>query len=382
MLYLLRCNKQSTSKILVLSGLIALWSLSSIHAEPGKVSITDQKANVSQLPNLAQFPTGSNQPIAQPYIEKEPAESSSGLSAQQHAQVNPAFPQAHVSSGLDEYWVVSTRHLSHDLTGCPCQKSYCYFRGGCCGSVTKSNSIQFANFLVPGEPIFVMAHGSFVDWNLALHDAKCTFNWIRKYSCGKPVRMVFVTWPADGPETLLPAINVNVSGRRAAYDGIYLSGLIDTFPAVSPVCLLGHSHGARVISACLHYRAGGEIFGCCRKPAPCRKMRAIFAAGAIDHCWLNPRNRYGGALTQVQCLVNLRNRRDGALLFYPLARPFSGAAIARKGFSRRDNAKIGWQSQKIIEHDVTVDLQLRHTWPNYYNNPYIGKLLSHYIYNW
>jgi hypothetical protein len=252
-----------------------------------------------------------------------------------------------------------------------------------CGQLEQGSMEEFQAWLTPEVPILLMVHGSFVDWELSLFDAHGTYCWMNRVRTGCPVKMVFLSWPSDGPYTQIPAIDVTRSGRRAGYDGIYLSYLIDCLPASSPICLMGHSHGARVIASALHFRAGGEIYDCCRdRPGDCRRIRVIFAAAAFDHCWLNPGNKYGYALTQVECFVNLKNRLDAALTVYPLVVPFSARSIAKAGLTRRDSVKQGGLAYRTIEYDVTHLVGVRHTWPNYYNQGEIGGIVAPYIFNW
>jgi hypothetical protein len=85
----------------------------------------------------------------------------------------------------------------------------------------------------------------------------------------------------------------------------------------------------------MHLLGGGRVEGrtLCRKPKyHGHRLRAVLAAAAVDHHWLNPGKRYDRALCPLEALVNLRNRLDPALWIYPLRRPFGHLALSHSGF--------------------------------------------------
>ena len=106
----------------------------------------------------------------------------------------------------------------------------------------------------------------------------------------------------------------------------------------------------------------------------------VFLAAAIDHHWLNPHERYGQALCPVEALLNVRNRRDLPLRFYPLRRPFSHRALARTGFTKSDRRKMGPAVEKLAEVDVTHLVGRRHFWQYYYQHPEIAVAIAPYVF--
>lgn len=340
------------------------------NSSTAKNSLLD-KIDVAQLPIFAPPPGGPfMHDAAPPVYINEPAG-------------GPGSVQMGDGTGTDQFWILSTRHLPHNLSGCPNGINFQFYSGGECGPLQRRDCPSFQQWLADGVPVMIMVHGSFVDWELSVNDARQTFKWMRNTSCGRPVRMVFFSWPSDGPYCYIPTIDVGKSGRRASFAGIYLSQLIDILPPNSPVCMIGHSHGSRVVSSCLHFRSGGEIFGCVRaNQYDCRRIRVIFAAAAIDHHWLNPGARFGRALNKVECLVNMQNKRDLALGLYPVVRPFSASPLARSGFTYYDNRVQGQLALKTIDVDVTRDIKHQHTWPYYYRLPHIAQIIAPYVYDW
>jgi hypothetical protein len=82
----------------------------------------------------------------------------------------------------------------------------------------------------------------------------------------------------------------------------------------------------------------------------------------------------------VECLLNMRNRYDVPLFFYPLRQPFSKRALARSGFTSGDYRQQGWLGAKTAELDVTHLVQDGHMWPNYYRHPEIACALVPWVY--
>jgi hypothetical protein len=78
-------------------------------------------------------------------------------------------------------------------------------------------------------------------------------------------------------------------------------------------------------------------------------------------------------------VLNLQNRRDLPLAFYPLTRPFAHRAIARTGLMWRDRMKLGPASNKVADCDVTQLVGHEHYWPEYYDRPEIIQTMLPYL---
>lgn len=194
--------------------------------------------------------------------------------------------------------------------------------------------------------------------------------------------MVFFSWPSDNVMTLIPHVDVCMLGRRSALNGFYLAQLIANTPQHQRLCLLGHSHGCRIVSSSLHLIAGGQVQGYQLgfQPGLQRRIRVVFTAAALDHDWLNPDKRYGRALRSVECLLSLRSRHDLALGLYPMRTIVGSRALARSGFTSKDRRLMGWQSDYVRELDVSHWLGTHHTWPHYLARPEIAAAISPYVY--
>lgn len=243
-----------------------------------------------------------------------------------------------------------------------------------------SNLATLTSQLVPGIPVCIFSHGSFVEWESQCRQAHEFYVRIRQ-SCRGPLQVIFFTWPSEPHSHLTMPFEVNLRGRQADFNGFYLTELISHVPCACPVSLVGHSHGARVILTAMHLAGGGTMEG---YASPCsvagHRFRVVLAAAAMDHHWLNPGQLFGCALNPVECLLIFRNREDLPLSVYPLSRLFARRALARSGVTPRDADLIGWNSAKIRQCDVTELLGHGHYWPNYYEQPGIIANMVPYVY--
>jgi hypothetical protein len=281
-----------------------------------------------------------------------------------------------------QYWMVSTRCSAQSIhERCRAPWGVQVFERACDGRFLGSSMQSLSAQLVPGAPVCIFVHGSFVKWESQCQEAHALYSRLRA-GCAMP-QMIFFTWPSDGPYTGVFPIDLAVRGRQADFNSFHLGYLLSQIPASCPVCLIGHSHGTRVILATMQLAAGGTVEGC-HFPYSMgngRRYRLVLAAGAIDHDWLNPGQPYDRALYPVECLLNLRNRSDLPLTFFPLTRPFARRAIARSGVTNHDLRHLGYNAAKIREADVTQMVGHSHYWPEYYRHPAVlGAMLPYMLF--
>lgn len=278
------------------------------------------------------------------------------------------------------YWIVSSRRAAqHRLD--PPTGSLDYFRRGPDGAVVSSDAACMQSEMIPGAPVCIFVHGSFVGWPDQLETARSSYHWIRNAAPDRPLNVIFFDWPSDGPYTYLFPIDVTVRGERAEFNGFHVAHLISLLPPDCPVCIIGHSHGARATASALHLVANGTVknyafYGDIGRHRP---VRAVLAAAAVDHDWLNPDGPYGRALCRSE-VMNLRNHCDAALFFYPLARPLSRPALANVGFTDADRAEMGLLAYRAIELDVTDFVGRSHTFPYYEREPAIAAAIAPFVY--
>lgn len=282
------------------------------------------------------------------------------------------------------YWTVSSRGLPQEPTHSASHRLG-YYERLADGTLQATSREAMIAQLSPGVPICIFIHGSFVDAASHRSESAHTYNWIRRSAPQLPAHFIFYTWPSEAMCNAVASANpvaVNDRGRWAEHNAFYLADLIAHLPHESPICLVGHSHGARVTIATLHLIAGGEINGGTypHDTGGTRRYRAVLAAGALDRHWLNPGQRYDFAIRRVEGILNMVNATDAALHFYPLRQAFSRKALAVTGLTRWDRHRLGEQGNKVIDYDVTTLVGLGHFWPNYYEQPQIGRAISPYVY--
>ena len=249
------------------------------------------------------------------------------------------------------------------------------------GQLSQSNIATLQSQIIPGVPVLMCIHGTFVTWEDECIESHQAYQWIRNACPQLPLQVIFYTWPSDGLVTgLLPA-DIAIRARQSEFNGFHAARVLNGVPQSCPVSFIGHSLGCRTILSALHLAGGGEVQGMTYPgPMTTHRYRAVFAAAAVDHNWLNPRDRYGCALPRTECIVNLQNRQDLPLAFYPLYRPFAGRALARSGLTRRDTRKLGATSEKVINLDVTDIQGHNHLWPGYFRSPEIAAAIAPVIY--
>lgn len=289
------------------------------------------------------------------------------------------------------YWIVSSRTCQQSSRQRHPTCRYQYVHVPVEGNPHWSDTGRFLGSLQPGVPVCIVVHGSFVYSGDLGTDTLRTYRWLRAAAPDRPLQVVFFTWPSEGVlsimssaglMSLVPQLDVAVLGRRSALNGLYLAQLLSRIPIDHPISLVGHSHGARVVSSALHLLGGGEVQGRTLSCASCspHRIRAVLIAAAIDHHWLNPGERYGRALCRTECLLNLRNGRDFPLVFYPLRKPLGHRSLARTGFTGKDRARLGWLNERAFEWDVTPLIGTGHVWPNYVRQPQIACGISPFVY--
>ena len=280
-----------------------------------------------------------------------------------------------------DYSIVSTRCCKHQVECCqPC--NYQVYRFDVPAAGRGSSLDELYASLQPGVPVCFMAHGSFVEWDSMLQDCAGTYRWLRQAAPHQPIHIVFFTWTSDDSVRLIPTLDVNKMGRRAELNALYLAELISRVPEGHPISLIGHSHGARMVSATVHALAGGTVEGRCYSGGPDRshRIRVVLAAAAIDHDWFNPGGRFDLTLCRAEAVLNLRNRHDFPLLLYPTRRFCSRAAMAITGITRGDRRQLGEQNCRIDDCDITHLVGLGHVWPHYYSQPDIARAIRHFVY--
>jgi hypothetical protein len=325
---------------------------------------------------------GQDDRVSLPILElPQPATvSSDARQAPAAADESPAVP----SICAEEHWIVSVRHCQQQCHGCAHDFAFDYVRSDWNGCATPASAADFQAWLKPGVPVCIMVHGSYVT-----ADTVNTFRWLRRAAPHLPLQVVFLTWPSEGLLTInpaiavssaIPVIDVAILGRRAEFNGIRLVKLIQSIHPQSPVSLIGHSHGARIVASGLNLLGGGELRGVRLCDGPSHRIRTVLVGAAIDHDWLCPGQRYDRALNATECLLNVRVRKDWALLLYPLRKPFSTRALGSAGFTTDDLQRLGPRASQVANYDISELIGTGHVWPEFYQHQSLACELVPWIY--
>ncbi len=309
------------------------------------------------------------------------AEAGSNQSQTLTAQLLSNLPSQPVTAVPADYWIVSSRRtVQHRLHRGQIELDY--FAADSQGNLTPADAFTLNASLIPGVPVCVFVHGSFVEWRSTTEENVATNRWIRGAAPDQPLQIIFYSWPSDGPYLFgePSPMDVAIRGVQAEFNGLHLGHLLSVVPEECPVCLVGHSHGARAVSAAMHLIGGGAVQGYALNGVPPHRYRVVYAAAAIDHYWLNPGQHYGNALCTPEAVLNLRNCADLPLRFYCLHRPFSGASLATAGFTYWDRYQMGPNGAKVAEADVTDLVGNGHVWPFYIDRPEIAAMIAPYAF--
>lgn len=274
------------------------------------------------------------------------------------------------------YWRVGTRNCEQTFGGGLCECRLTVSGCGPDGRWRPSSEAEMMGSLQQGGPICVMAHGSLVDERGSRVDSRGTYRWLRNAAPQMPVHVIFFDWPSERCIGPMAAVQFLKLGRQAARNGLVLAKLVSRLPADSPVCLIGHSHGARLVCAATHLMGGGKVQGeSLAHPDRHHRLRLVLAAAAIDHHWLNPGERYCQTVVRAENIVSIENRADFALHLYPLQRPLGVTALGQKGLWQSDERALGPYRQRIYHLDVTSLIGKGHLWPHYYSKPRIAQTI-------
>ena len=234
--------------------------------------------------------------------------------------------------------------------------------------------------LQPGVPVCILTHGAFVDREWAARDTPKHYrNFLRSVG-GRPIHVMALHWPSKADFSKCIHTEMARLDRQATTNGHYLAQLISCIPPDNPVCLIGHSHGARISCQALTHLATGRVADAvCPTTGQLRPFRLVLSAATVHQHWLNPSEQYHAALCRVECMLCVRNLLDPMLCVYPLTNIGLKKSIGKLGFRWCDLRKMGWQADKVNQIWVTGSVKARHTISSYYSQTDTLQALSLYL---
>jgi hypothetical protein len=189
------------------------------------------------------------------------------------------------------------------------------------------NDATAASFAESGEkstPDVFLLHGNRTSNDEAVEFAWPIYRWLRDQTEGRAFRVVIWSWPSTRTnKRQRPDVQTKVCYCDS--QSYYLADCLRNMKSETPVCLIGYSFGARIITGGLHLLGGGDLAGRRlpdissakddrKRTAP---IRAVLVAAALDCFALSPRQTNGLASAQVDEMLVTHNGCDNALRWYP-----------------------------------------------------------------
>ncbi len=236
------------------------------------------------------------------------------------------------------------------------------------------------------RPVVVILHGNRYDFKDAADEGLFVGSELADAGALPPDALVVAFhWPSDRVYESELA-DLSEKGRRAMVAGYHLARFLSAFPAGSRICLIGHSHGGKATLTALHLLGGGATHSfdhdplvVLPSPPPPLHLRAVVMASACDHQWLDPGGELDRALPTCERFLNLYNRHDTILLFYPFTRRGDHhAALGRRGLSFLDHWRLGPLDDKVEEHNMKFFLGHHHVFAEAVTHPKVAAWIAPY----
>ncbi len=200
----------------------------------------------------------------------------------------------------EKLWVISSRGadtLDHLDCLLYCRKS-CRW---------KPATLQtLLNAQQPGKPLVIWIHGNWITWRNSLRMGQVLADHLAPVA-QDPWQMLIWSWPAD--RCGRPLRDARRNACRADQHAQLLAALLKKLPKQTPVRLVGHSYGARMILAALHQVAISS-------PQPLPKWRAVLWVPAVEYWAIGPAGRFGLWWEVVEEVLLVTNCRDRVLRGY------------------------------------------------------------------
>ena len=270
-----------------------------------------------------------------------------------------------VQRSQDTIWLVSTRHL-----GCaPCQSgcpSLCVSRYAGNAGWTRASVKELCAVDTPETITTALVHGNRVDRAQAVARGMAVYRALASRATDQmQLRHVIWSWPAE--RTPGPLRDARAKAQRTESEAYYLSCLLTQLESDTPVSLIAHSFGVRVVTGSLHLLAGGSLAGRVlpRENTDVRMpVRVVAVAAAMDNHWLLPGHRHGLAVNLVDQMLISYNPRDPVLRRYRwIADNRSGSALGYSGLICSN--RLGEAATRIQQINVSPWIGKTHSMDNH-----------------
>ena len=257
-------------------------------------------------------------------------------------------------------------------------------------------------------PLVVFFHGMWLNQAEGREEGMQLYRCLKQHASGRPFQFVIWSWPAM-KQQCGPRRDIHTKMARTDTQAFYVAQWLDTLPEDRPICLIGYSLGARVVSGSLELMGGGTICGQSLEsvgltgPAgevrvlkgpeevrvlegpgevrvlkgpgetqgesmtpvvPRRSIRAALVAAAIDSGSFLPGHQNGQALSQVERILVTRNSRDHVLRWYPML--YRGSRPRAMGFAGPAcSSRLGPDGDRLEVLPVSCSVGRQHYWKSY-----------------
>ncbi|MCC6123884.1 MAG: hypothetical protein IT426_02900 [Pirellulales bacterium] len=241
-----------------------------------------------------------------------------------------------------------------------------------------------ASFAESGErsaPAVFLLHGNRTSNDEAVEFAWPIYCWLRRQTEVRSFRVVVWSWPSMRTNKRQRS-DVQTKACYCDSQSYYLADCLRGMKPETPVCLIGYSFGARIITGGLHLLGGGTLAGrrlpeaAASDAIPQRSgpIRAVLVAPAMDCFALAPGQANGLATAQVEEMLVTQNGCDRALRWYPLLYGRGGPqALGFVGPCR------GTPENMRLFHAACC-VGKSHHWEDYIECPSLFNVLPHYMF--
>jgi hypothetical protein len=270
------------------------------------------------------------------------------------------------ANGIDRVYLISTRGIG---TRCECSAMH---SGLQCEELVAEGysarhwrSVEWSDVaaeLAEPLPTVIYVHGNRVDPGFdKTHGLEIYRSLAARKPSGAPIRYIIWSWPSSKVSGIINDYQVKAARTRPV--AWQLAWAVDQMPPETPLTLVGHSYGARVVTGTLHLLAGGRLgdLELVDRTHPVRPpIRAALLAAAVDASWIRPGGFHGRALELVDEALLVNNHRDPAMRFYHLAFEGHVRPLGYGGISG-----LGQFADRVRTVDVTPAVGRRHALEDY-----------------
>ncbi len=284
------------------------------------------------------------------------------------------FAQSITSSNCaaveDEFWVISSRHLSADVCCLSQPENLRVWRCDSCGHLTPSRLEELWQ-PSPTAIDVVYVHGNRMEPTDVIERGLALHHRIRQRNrAGSAVRWIMWSWPSEKEGVLLT--DVRTKADRADAQAEYLAWTLRRLDTQGrELRIIGYSFGSRVVSGALHVYAGGRVGGEVLEhvpPVQGQSIRVGLVAPALHADWLGPGRFHGLAGQNMECLHVFINSIDPVLAYYWLLDPnVKAPAMGMRGVTCKPRNALG-ETVPTRVHNCSDSVGRHHDEIRYYDS--------------